>query len=440
VARLEAAAWAPLLGFVVQTGASVPALMSVQPLPYAVQFLQGMFFRRQETVRHCRALDLGMFAWLGLRLDAIAGLACLAAMVTCVLVDMDAGKTGLLLGTALSLGGFLEATIQWTTQLRKHMVPLGRLDRYINHLPQEPPWNLDEARVAHSKAKTAALRRDDSSNTHDEEMGGSSYCKGPESLSIQGPPGDWPKNGRLAWCHVSVDIQTKSKKRHSILENIDVTVPEGSRVGIIGRTGAGKSSMMAVLFRFLEPLSGGRILLDRQDIGRLPLHDVRRAMAFLPQEPVLFAGTVRANLDPIRRYPERDLRTVLDRLYEPGKQPSLDMVLAGGGANLGMGEKQMLCLARALLACYAGDARVLVLDEATAHVDLQTDARVQRALRHFLNFYGNHNEPTLKDPAKVPSGITLLTIAHRLETLQDYDMLIRLDSGRLIEVRPLAKQ
>lgn len=199
-----------------------------------------------------------------------------------------------------------------------------------------------------------------------------------------------------------------------VLNNISFYVKHGEKVGIVGRTGSGKSSLIQALLRIVEP-EAGTVYIDGIDFQSIPLPQLRSSMSVIPQEPVLFMGTVRYNLDPFNSYQDSEvwralaqveLKEVIEALPEQLLSP-----VAEGGKNFSVGQRQLFCLARALLK----NSQILLLDEATASVDIKTDQILQRMIRTQLN------------------NCTVLTIAHRINTIIDYDKILVLDMGRLLE-------
>jgi ABC-type multidrug transport system fused ATPase/permease subunit len=186
----------------------------------------------------------------------------------------------------------------------------------------------------------------------------------------------------------------------------------------VGRTGSGKSSLVTALLRLAEAeASNGSIFIDDVDVSRIGLQSLRSSIAVISQDPVLFSGTLRLNLDPFSKSTDRDLWDVLRKVQLGTKFESLDVKVEENGANFSVGQRQLICIARALLS----KCHIIVMDEATAAVDVETDTVIQRTFREGFK------------------GITCLTVAHRLNTIMDSDRILVLDAGHVIEYGPPAE-
>jgi ABC-type multidrug transport system fused ATPase/permease subunit len=230
-------------------------------------------------------------------------------------------------------------------------------------------------------------------------------------------PSDWPSAGEVRFESVGLRY---AEHLPLVLKGLSFEVNGGSKAGIIGRTGSGKSTLFQALYRFTE-LESGRILIDGVDIATVPLARLRKALAIIPQDPTLFMGTLRANLDRYNEFSDLELWRVLDRTslghFVRSLPAGLQTELHENGGNFSQGQRQLVCLARALLL----RAKVIILDEATASVDVKTDGQVQRVLRESC------------------SDVTMLIIAHRLGTVRDCDQILEISEGKLRRnIRPKA--
>ncbi|KAE8376148.1 P-loop containing nucleoside triphosphate hydrolase protein, partial [Aspergillus bertholletiae] len=221
-------------------------------------------------------------------------------------------------------------------------------------------------------------------------------------------PDGWPAQGRLSVRSLTVAY---SPELCPVLRNITFDVEPGQRIGVVGRTGAGKSSLALAILRCLEAREGA-ILIDGIDISTIKLHHLRKKLVMIPQNPVLFRGTIRSNLDPFDQYSDDLLIQALKRVSWDSPE-ALDAAVSDGGFNLSCGERQILCLARAMLSAPA----MLVMDEATSAMDHSTDQLIQRSIRSQI---GQQNP-------------TLIVIAHRLQTIADFDRVLVLHEGRVME-------
>ncbi|KAG0023268.1 hypothetical protein BGZ80_009922, partial [Entomortierella chlamydospora] len=312
--------------------------------------------------------------WISYRTQFFGSLLALMASLFAVGFrdSIDAATAGLILSSLVRTSGDTSYLVQCIAALENNMNSTERLVHYTKNLPQEPPT---ESRPG--------LK--------------------PEPL--------WPEQGAISFNNVSLRYRPDLPL---VLKNISFDIQSGLKVAVVGRTGAGKSSLIQALF-LLTNLESGQVIIDGIDTQTIGTADLRSHIAIIPQDPVLFHGTFRYNLDPLGKYSEQELWDVLGtselKSYVQAQDGKLDAMVSVNGENLSVGQRQLMCLSRALLA----KSKIVVLDEATASVDLATDALIQKAIR--VDF----------------AGSTVVTIAHRLNTIIDYDRILVMDQGQIAE-------
>jgi ABC-type multidrug transport system fused ATPase/permease subunit len=208
--------------------------------------------------------------------------------------------------------------------------------------------------------------------------------------------------------------------KNNILDDISFIINPGEKIGIIGRTGSGKSSLFKSILRIVE-IENGEILINDENINKFELSSYRSKLSIILQDPILLNGTIKENLDPLKLYSDEKIWDVLKdvQLFDflNTKTEKLNFVLENGGDNISVGQRQLMCLARAILK----DSMILLMDEPTSSVDLETDKVIQDIIK------------------KSFSKCTILTIAHRLNTISDYDKILEIDNGKIIKFEKIIK-
>ncbi|PKI84854.1 hypothetical protein MVES_001270 [Malassezia vespertilionis] len=311
--------------------------------------------------------------WLAIRIEFLGSIVIFFASTMAVRMvttsgRMSAGLMGLMLSQALSTTQALNWAVRSISEVEQNVVSVERIISYM-HLPEEAPYQLPDT----------------------------------------APPPPWPKHGTIEFCEYATRYRPDLPL---VLNKLSFTINAGERVGVVGRTGAGKSTLTLALFRIVESVQGS-IMIDGVDIASMGLHDLRKSMAIIPQDPQLWQGTLRQNLDPMEHYSDAALQEALveSRLQGLLTDPlGLDQPVTESGSNFSSGQRQLICIARALVR----HSKILVLDEATSSIDLETDELVQTLVRE--KFKG-----------------TTITIAHRLNTILDSDRVLVLKDGSLCE-------
>ncbi|CAG9575824.1 unnamed protein product [Danaus chrysippus] len=361
IKRVEGVSRSPVFSHV---SASMSGLATIRACD-AVHILKVQFDDKQDIHTAAWYLSLITNTTFAIWLSLIS--ACYVIVVAYTFLLMDDGTTrsgnvGLAISQGLILVNMVQYGIKQTTEVISQMTSVERVLQFTK-LPQE-------------------------------------VTDGPS------PPKDWPQRAKL----VFKDLYLRyDREAEPVLKNLNIVIESGWKVGVVGRTGAGKSSLISALFR-LAPIDGN-VYIDDVETGQIALKELRSKIAIIPQEPVLFSASLRYNLDPFDKYTDADIWNALEQVELKHSVSSLSAEVESGGVNFSAGQRQLLCLARAALA----RNKLLVLDEATANVDPNTDALIQKSIRkHF-------------------SECTVLTVAHRLHTVADSDRVIVMEAGEIME-------
>ncbi|KPI96267.1 putative multidrug resistance-associated protein lethal(2)03659 [Papilio xuthus] len=389
--RIEAIARSPSLN---QAAATVSGLTTIRSCGSRQRVLAREFDKLQDLHSCAWTLVLDTNQAFGFWMDMVCCLYLVFVTFSFFIFaseDSMGGNVGLAITQAIGLVGMCQYGMRQTADVENQMTSVERILEYSN-LPAEEPMEVDK-----------------------------------KALKEQYPDMDfdkWPEKGEIVFENVFLEYEKPPKKDNEICEKaaeepsyairgVSFSVAAGEKVAVVGRTGAGKSSLVAALFRLARV--SGRVTVDGVRAEACGLRAWRSRLCALPQRAALFAATLRDNLDPERRYGDAQLWAALERVRLRAAAAGLPGGLAArvgdAGGTLSAGQRQLLCLARAALA----GRKVLVLDEATANVDTETDEHIQATLRTTF------------------AQATVLTIAHRLNTVMDYDRVIVMDKGRVVE-------
>ncbi|XP_048247853.1 ATP-binding cassette sub-family C member 4-like isoform X3 [Haliotis rufescens] len=368
VKRLEGTTRSPVFSHL---SASLQGLHTIRAMSIEDKFMSE-FDAHQDLHTESWFLFLSTSRWLAVRLDWLCAIFVTAVAFCSVLSAdrMDAGLVGLSITYAMTLMGLFQWGVRQSAEVENQMISVERVLEY-SQLPSEAPL---------------------------------------DSSKDNKPPPNWPQHGIISGEKASLKY---SQSGPNVLKDINFCVRAQEKVGIVGRTGAGKSSMIVMLFRLVEPK--GKLMIDGINISDIGLHDLRKTISIIPQDPVLFTGALRRNLDPFGQHDDSQLWKSLEEVQlKPAVEElpgQLETEVSEGGINFSVGQRQLICLARAILR----KNKILLIDEATANVDPKTDELIQATIRDKFRH------------------CTVLTIAHRLHTIMDSDRVLVMDDGKIID-------
>lgn len=356
---------------------AVSGTASIRAYSLQSHFVTGIH-RSVDQMNSAYYLTFSNQRWLSVRLDTIGNLLVFTTGILVVTSRFSVSPStgGLVLSYILSIVQMIQFIVRQLAEVENAMVSTERLYYYGTELDEEPPLHLKDV------------------------------------------PDSWPQKGEIVFNEVQMRYRDGLPL---VLQGLNMTVAGGERIGIVGRTGAGKSSIMSTLFRLVE-LCGGSISIDGVNIAQVGLKDLRTRLAIIPQDPTLFRGTIRSNLDPFNEHTDLELWSALRQADLVDANANLDDkthgrihldgVVEEEGLNFSLGQRQLMALARALVR----GSQIIVCDEATSSVDMDTDRKIQQTIQTGFR------------------GKTLLCIAHRLKTIINYDRICVMEQGRIAEL------
>lgn len=370
IRRLDKITKSPIFSFLEETQSGISTLRAYKQENNFIDKMNEFILQNQTIYWNSHQIN----RWLGVRLEILGAFATSVVSLFGVFLSssLGSGYVGLMISQAISLSYSLNWTVRTYVDFESQLTSVERLFYLINNTPKEN----DNYQII--------------------------------------PKESWPHSGSIQFENSCVRYRDDLP---FVLNHLSLDIFNHEKIGICGRTGAGKSSLILCLFRIME-LNEGKIIIDDIDISKIPLEILREKLSIIPQTPMLFPGTVRNNLDPLNHYSDHDIWNALDNVsmkdYISSLNLKLETEIIEWGENFSTGQRQLLCLARVILK----SSKILILDEATASVDPETDQLIQNTIRNVFK------------------NCTIITVAHRLSSIIDNDRVVVLENGKIAEIGP----
>ena len=367
--RLERISRSPMLNVISET---IPGNISIRAFNKNENYLSKFYNRVNDSFK-INIFIQGVYNWYHEQFDLIGTLYITYLVINTILFEKsyDAQAVGVMFTYSLMLQEYLAWSFSQTAQLETSMVSMERCLKYTIIKGENP-----------------------------------SIMENDQNLINR----NWPEEGKITFINYSVKYRPNTE---IVLRNLNIEINPKEKIGVVGRTGSGKSTICLCLFRILEPLNG-QILIDDIDITTIGLDLLRQNITIIPQDPCLLEGSLKYNIDPFERTSNNEIIKILKEIgfeYTESDNDILNKNIEQNGSNLSVGEKQLICIARAIVR----KTKIIVMDEATANIDMKTEEKIQKAMEKCLN------------------NSTVITVAHRIKTIIKYDKILVLDTGSVIE-------